>query len=1102
MTIETSHSSNSSGAPRRIAQRAIGKPPSDQAQREQALDPAKSFIVQAPAGSGKTTLLVERYLHLLTLVNQPEEILAITFTRAAAAEMHKRIIESLTQDTELVRLIRRRDEQLGWQLITNPKRMKVQTIDSFAVELATQIPGIDSAHGMRVEENPRELYEQAAREVLRLPFSKAPERTFVSDFLSQFDNDAGRAETMLIAMLAKRDQWLSVSQQIGFLAAQNKQSVRIVIEQALKELHEQTLLPVMSALTSQDHEHLNQLAQATQRSNHLSDLLPLILTGKNTIRSRLTRREHAIFAENPELKAAMLEWYADLDERGLTALLAPCRLLPSIDLALHDEEQLLAVCMTLALAGNALEAIFQRERSIDFSGMLMRAMTGLHDADGPTDLALLWDYRIRHVLVDEFQDTSRSQYEFFCLLTEGWQPDDGNTFFAVGDPMQSIYRFRDADVSIFSQCWEEGLPTVLLQPLSLETNFRSRRCLVEWNNDLFAGLFPNQAMAHLGAVRFTRASAIHADLDDTKLLCIRYADHAAELNAIISRITTIQAKDPHADIGLLARSRAQLPQLLQALTDSGIAYSGTDIDPLANEPIIEDLQSLLCCLITPSDRLAWFCLLRTPMVGLDLFDLHQVAQAESPLEGCVARISASQHGGIDRLLSALAWAKARLYEIPLCEVLEGCWIRLGGVDAYPESGLTHARRWFELIEELGDKAYAAERVEDALGRLYAQTSSEAKLKIMTIHKSKGLQFDHVLVPFLSRQPPSDTKPVLLWRPTRQGLLVGVRDSDIHAWMDFEEKSRLRNEDKRLLYVAFTRAKESLLVSYTVPPEKKSQGLAKLIDDYSEICSDVDVAERIMIEAGHEYAHDSQPHLESAMLRHLPQDYQPLTAQALPKSAAEVGSANSSTSEQNGDNAPTVAGFESQAASQTGPQASLNASNRYHIALGNLVHRGLAWMGEQQQLKLSAVSAHLERWITELEAPIDDWAQVVGDAKLHLATTLADETGRWLLTSQLSHQRSEFEYRVTRVVDQVPRQFIIDRLFTTGDVVWVVDYKTALPDDGEELGTFLAKETQRYRAQLLGYKEVVAALDDDELRRSSIRLALYFTGLSYLHEIEA
>ena len=156
----------------------------DQADRDRALQVNESFIVQAPAGSGKTSLLVERYLRLLAQVAQPEEILAITFTRAAAAEMKQRVLLELQKDTSLNEAIRDKDRSLNWHLSQNPQRMKIQTIDSFATEIATQVPGSQSAEGMRIEEQPDPLYLQAAQNTLGRLFSDDPSGLLVAEFLA------------------------------------------------------------------------------------------------------------------------------------------------------------------------------------------------------------------------------------------------------------------------------------------------------------------------------------------------------------------------------------------------------------------------------------------------------------------------------------------------------------------------------------------------------------------------------------------------------------------------------------------------------------------------------------------------------------------------------------------------------------------------------------------------------------------------------------------------------------------------------------------------------------------------------------------------------
>jgi ATP-dependent exoDNAse (exonuclease V) beta subunit len=293
--------------------------------------------------------------------------------------------------------------------------------------------------------------------------------------------------------------------------------------------------------------------------------LPLILTQKGTVRKSIDRRQDEAFTDKA-FKSDFLNWLETLQQRNLAPLLSACAQLPGLQEEPEAFDTLIATAVTLAMAAAELESLLGQRRCLDFTGMLMRASAGLEDEQGPTDLALYWDYRISHLLVDEFQDTSRSQFDFFNRLTAGWARDDANTFFAVGDPMQSVYRFRDADVSIFSQCWQQGLPNVGLEPLQLTSNFRSRPELVDWNNELFSALFPADGLPHLGAIPFSQAIAQHRnDTESSQVAALvqhAFADEAQEAAAIAHHVAELLAQFPddgEEDIGILCRARSHLP---------------------------------------------------------------------------------------------------------------------------------------------------------------------------------------------------------------------------------------------------------------------------------------------------------------------------------------------------------------------------------------------------------------------------------------------------------------------------------------------------------------------------------------------------------------
>src|SRR5205807_8890004 len=139
----------------------------------------------------------------------------------------------------------------------------------------------------------------------------------------------------------------------------------------------------------------------------------------------------------------------------------------------------------------------------------------------------------KHVLVDEFQDTSISQWELLERLTAGWEPDDGRTLFVVGDPMQSIYRFREADVALFLHARREGLGNVRLEPLTLTTNFRSQEKLVDFFNDAFPRIFPAEPDESLGAVPYSAATPNDPPLPGDAVTRLNPPHRTAEAEKII-----------------------------------------------------------------------------------------------------------------------------------------------------------------------------------------------------------------------------------------------------------------------------------------------------------------------------------------------------------------------------------------------------------------------------------------------------------------------------------------------------------------------------------------------------------------------------------------
>ena len=186
---------------------------------------------------------------------------------------------------------------------------------------------------------------------------------------------------------------------------------------------------------------------------------------------------------------------------------------------------------------------------VDFGEITTRAIQSLGSEDAPSDLALRMDYRIQHILVDEFQDTSHSQIRLLDQLTAGWCDGDGRTLFLVGDPMQSIYRFRKAEVSLFIKAWQGQLfDQIQLHPLQLRVNFRSTRPIVDWVNETFPEVMPRESDPVMGAVCYSDADT-KPQVSDKGAVTIKVLSERDDEEEARQVIKVIESCDPNEKSG-------------------------------------------------------------------------------------------------------------------------------------------------------------------------------------------------------------------------------------------------------------------------------------------------------------------------------------------------------------------------------------------------------------------------------------------------------------------------------------------------------------------------------------------------------------------------
>ena len=1077
--------------------------PADAAARQAAVDPAGSCLVEAPAGSGKTQLLVARYLNLLRRVEHPEEILAITFTTKAASEMRSRVLAALSTDEE----IRAINESHGWDLEERPDRLKIQTIDSFAFGLARRLPVAGAAHFEGVLENAWPLYEEAARRLLdRILDADVVVAEAVADFVALLDNDAERASGFIADALAKRDQWAEAVAPVARSPEQAAASVAHAVERLrqtvtgrLRNAVDQTLGAKLERVGAFVAEQLGGTWPGLGDPAGWQQLAQALLTNSGTPRKRFTSRD-GFPPKDREAKGLAAETVRQLADIGLATALHRTRSLPDTvtadATATADTERALgAIAAVLALAMAELHATFSARGMMDFAESTVAANRALVDDDAPTDLALTLDYRIRHILVDEFQDTSLGQHQMLVALTRGWEPASGNTFFAVGDPMQSIYRFRNADLRLFLETALEtaretaletadtGLEHVQIKRLRLTSNFRAGKALVDWCNAAFAGLFGAETDPVRGAVAFTPSQAEKEDTGQVRaVICEGEVAEQGRMEGETVADRVRELRRTGGSIAILVRTRMALRDILPVLRTAGIEWRGADVEALADEAVVRDLCSLATVLHDPADRLAWLALARSPMVGLDLADLERLAQtlasaARPP--NCAPALSAQGLARWRRLAAALRKDQRSLTARGR---VERVWLALGGSDAYQtEAALANADRFFGLLDARPQLARRPAELRRTIAGLYAADTdgaigdAPAPVDVMTIHKAKGLEFDHVIVPGLAQPHPYRNKPLLLWRREGKDLLIAPRTHrgprSLYDWLATEEADREGNETKRLFYVAATRATRSLTLvgALEIGQGPPKDSLAALIWPH------VRASARWRRATGSAAATDDRPGRTS---RRLPEGYIFEPAAALPPLAPRRAFGPSRPPGQDpvpGDRAQTTAG-------------------RVAVALGDLVHRELCWLAERSggaaNVDIARRAVVWRSWIAALPVSTAQAASILAELRRQVQGVLADSYGRWLL---FHDPNGMCEAPFTASADGALTRVVVDRAFVDKGVRWVVDYKTGALPAGDEAA--VAALTVRHAPQLARYAEVLRQLDG-----RPVRAALYLTALPRFVEV--
>ncbi|MDQ6957833.1 MAG: UvrD-helicase domain-containing protein [Mariprofundaceae bacterium] len=1081
--------------------------------RQQAIHPARSYLVQAPAGSGKTELLTQRILSLLSIVDEPEEILAMTFTRKAAAEMRNRVFTSLTMvkpddssshkmhTWELAQAALKRSKDKGWNLAEYPSLLRIMTLDSLTGALARQLPLLSGLGDMPApSEHTRALCREAAERTL----NEAVKDDFNAVellMLHQDHNTAGLIDLMS-TMLENREKWLKYigehGRDAGALRRMLEGNMGIFMQQKIQDcdamipLEVKAELPLLTrfAALNVGNEELEGIA--AWPDSGIDDLeqwrsLASFTLNKDGQLKKTVTRNHGFPSEARIEKQRMLEMLALLaDVPGLGEAMHGLRILP--ETPEFDENQWKIVESMFRLLPRAvldLQAEFALRGKVDFTEIALRALEAVSDEDGnPSDLLLKLDYRIRHILVDEFQDTSELQIRLLRCLTSGWEDGDGRTLFMVGDPMQSVYRFRKADVGLFLRAADNQVNLPVITPLQLERNFRSSPVIVGWVNTAFKHIFPATQDSVNGAIPYAKASAALTHDGRVQLHIQQGMDDALEAATAVELVR--KAIEDKQRVGILARTRKHLHAIMAALSGAGIAFRAVRILPLNTKPEVRALRALMRALLHPADSESWAAILRMPCCGLTTAGMFTLmANDDRPVweimqdKVAVSRLDTEASARVTHVKQALEPCMAMSGRMKVRNLVQTAWLRLGMPQMLDETTRINAETVLDLMDEIETGENMCGRVnfalfDERLKALYAAPDASkeaARVELMTMHGAKGLQWDVVILPGLGTAPKGSDTPLLAFTEAPSGkdemLLMSPRAATrskdaLYDLIRNIEKDKESNESMRLLYVACTRAETELHLLGHVSENSGNPGknsFMELLYQHGEDCFDAEIQ---IMQAG-EYGE---------------------TGGRVPLKRVKTVPEALSVAMQVTNVAETEYGW---AGSEAAP-----IGNAVHAVLQQVAETGVETWNDG--LTSQAIQFMRRMLLAEgLSGALLEEALVRCEKGLRNA--LNSEKGQWVLSG--AHRDAHCEWALSVEDHGTASHHVMDRSFVDEHGTrWIIDYKTAAHEGGN-IRHFLDEEQKRHAPQLQRYAATLKKLEPER----EIKTALYFPMLDAWREWE-
>lgn len=1116
--------------------------PPDHRARELALDVTQSHHVEAPAGSGKTMLLVARFIKLLSCVSHPHEILALTFTNKAAGEMKTRIVSLLQKadsglqpadDLEATLFESAREALTHHEahrfLLLSPEGLRVMTFHGFCYTLVKRAPleaGVQPGSLVLDEEEQDPILDESVRRMVHDLVSMpegALERKAFENRLLRLNNRLPALVNEIKDLVRKRDLFFDIVQALRLhpnlddLEKALAHRMAGVVEGFLKETAEAFAGTPLYQNWEGFWHHLKETG--AQNVNDLPADLPAttwkdlntwkamaeVLTTKNGRPRQLTGPAMGGFYKG-FTKGPYGELVTGLSP-VVTRLLSGLQDLPGPDAVLMDVGALADLIILVAQGITTYERICRHRHLLDFVGLEQSALRTLGE-DTPSDLQLFLDYRVQQILVDEFQDTNRSQWTLIQRLCAGWTPGDGRTVFLVGDPKQSVYAFRKAEVRLFLEA-KKGIPVsgqglLPIKNIQLKSNFRSKAPLVAWINRVFSQTVMADPKAAFDEVPFQPSTAYPEEPNDPYSppvsLNVFYKDGMvpspaeSEARWLAQNVRHYSENTAGDNIGILLFARNRLPFYLDALRQVGLPVRVKEGLKIAEQPEVVHLYQIATALSRPHDDLAWASLIRSPWVWVNSTRLLEIANMSPTVWSQKFRVAAEHDPELRRVHDALRMGRRRVGRDSLAEVIRSVWMALDGpqgvASRFGAEGVANCLLFLEVLESVdaGIPEETLLRLDRALETLYAPEAPEAAgvpVDLMTVHAAKGLEFDAVFLPFLDWSPLAGGQhpPYLLERSSEPPHLplmamgpdrrLGEPDAGYPLLKRLTNGRRI-GEAKRLLYVGMTRARKVLFLSGLARHTKdeltwrKDTPLAWILEHIAD--DDAQIVSPSLNPQGPGMAPGKGKQLKP-LPDPIPFEPQPLAYRTEAPSEL-VGDLALEKDVGKGDAEP-------------GEHAAVRGIVTHRL-IQTFWHEGTLPDAEKIAAAIAAEGVNLD-------AAKGMAQEVAGELK----ACQKESFFQWLLDRSRPVGQSEFALEAVGGEGTI-QTGILDFVRQDDDHWWIVDFKTSRPKTGQAEAEFIEEQVEYYRPQLTAYQDMLAKTSG--IGMAQVRKGLYFTNLQQWHEM--